>query len=360
MFNQPATCAAELGLRDPTSCVDTPAGVARLRAVSGWYLDEGPAVPGELVLQALDQAPPSSIEDALGKAVVGLDHVFDLELLNNDRAVALGVGGAEILNEVFTLSSNLAVDACNAELGFLPVFGSFLPARDGALRTDEPLHGSGVEPWGFDDGAVGVSNEVDHATVQRDDRLYAERRVSDLDLANDRDEPLVTIAADRAGLRLFLKRPVDHRSQIADLREADRRAVDAPTLGVWLTDPEAVATLVLPARHFSETGETSLPRFIQIQEELGTNVAGHICEPRKFGAESGQFVDLVKGCQVSLVGPGESHEPLFVGKVPEEAQRIFPSTQTDSLFGCWVDAVAEAFVDAQGNEYSSRYVKEVM
>lgn len=169
MRSQPTQNTPERCLRDAVLFRDVPASVASLRGVGGGNFDKRSPGPCEFVTQALNKFAPSCIEDASGKSAVRADHVTDLEFLDDDCAVALGIGSAEIMNEMFALSPNLAVDASNAEFGFFSVLGPFLPARDVALCASKPLHCSGVEAWRLDDCTIGVGNDVGHSAVERND-----------------------------------------------------------------------------------------------------------------------------------------------------------------------------------------------
>ena len=91
-------------------------------------------------------------------------------------------------------------------------------------------------PQTLDDDRV-VALGVDGGERVQDvsnDGLDAPWGVGKLDLANDRDEPLVTIAPDRAAFRRSFEGSMDHRPQVAELGKAQRISHQAPELGMRL------------------------------------------------------------------------------------------------------------------------------
>jgi hypothetical protein len=119
MFGVTTTCAAEDGLRRAGSCVDVPARAARLAGVGGDLLFKAASAPGELVREHPPELPPPCVEDASRQPTAGLHHVADLEFLDDYYAVALGVLGAECVQEMLALPSDLAVQDGDASLGLL-------------------------------------------------------------------------------------------------------------------------------------------------------------------------------------------------------------------------------------------------
>ena len=173
MVTMSTRCAAEDGLRGAVLRVDAPACAARLRTVRSRHLDQGAAVPCELVAELLDEHAPSSVQDASREAPACLDHIAYLETLYDDDAVTLGVAGAELMNEVRALSSNLAVQDRDAKLRLVAILGSLLLARDVALRTSETTERLAVVTGSLDDASVAIGHRVDHAAVEGDNRTGA-------------------------------------------------------------------------------------------------------------------------------------------------------------------------------------------
>ena len=222
------------------SGIDSPARSAGLRAVGGGYFDELPAAPGELVAKHLDESAPPGSADSPGKRAT-LNHVGNLKTLDDDRAVALGVGGGERVKEMVTLPADLAVQPVHAIDGLLSVLGSFLSPGDDALSSGKPLE-RGFEVFGVrDEIAVRVGDQMRDAAIEGDDRLGPRLWIGQLHLADDRGEPLVAFAPNRAGLRFALERSVHDSSQITELGKAQRRALEAPDLRVRLGETETVA-----------------------------------------------------------------------------------------------------------------------
>src|SRR5262245_20835870 len=112
MLGKPAASTSE-ALPVARRGVDRAAGRAGLRAVSSVDCDELTAAPGELVAEHVDQAAPPGIGD-VPRQVAILEHVFDLQALDHDRTVALGVGGGEGMQEVVALAANLAMEPIHA------------------------------------------------------------------------------------------------------------------------------------------------------------------------------------------------------------------------------------------------------
>ena len=150
-----------------------------------------------------------------------MQHVGSLKALDDDRTVALGVGGGERMQDVVALTANLAMQPVHVIHGLLPVVGSFLSPGHHTLGSGQALEcdlqGLGV----FDELAVRIGDQVGDAAVESDDGLDARRRLRKLELADDRDEPLVTVAADRAAFRFTLERPVHDRAHVAELGKSE-------------------------------------------------------------------------------------------------------------------------------------------
>jgi hypothetical protein len=348
-----ATCAAELGLRESASSVDVPTAVTRLGAVRGWHLDQSATGPRQLVSQAPDETTPPGIKDTPGHAPTRAHHVINLKLLNNDRAVALGVGGAEIVDDELALPSHLAMNVGDASLGLLPVGRSFLLARDVALCPGKSGHCRGVESRGFDHVPVAVCDDVDHAPVECHYGLGSRRWVRHLNLASDAREPLVPVAPNGARLRLPLERPMLHHANAAKLGKAQARVVDLPSAGVGFADCRRLATLAFPARRPGNSLETTLPSTVKLDEQLTACVSRHVSEPRQLGPKSGELLVLVGGGWEPSTGSREPHQPLFVGQVPEEPQRRFPSSKPLDLLWRGIDAVSKPFTNQHHRNHST-------
>ena len=126
--------AAEDGLRDTGCRIDAAAFRARLRRVGSRHLPERASRPSELVAELIDEAP-AGIKNAPSEPSISSHHVADFQILNNDRAVALGVIVAELMRKMLALPPDLPMQVGNTKLGFGLVLRPFLPSSDGTLRT---------------------------------------------------------------------------------------------------------------------------------------------------------------------------------------------------------------------------------
>ena len=334
--------------------VNTSTSRACLGRVRGRDFSKYTPGPRELVGEKFSEQAPTLIEDASCKTSVRFDHVADLEILDHDGAVALGVVVTELVTEVLPLPPNLSMQVGDTKLCFLSVLGSFLPPRDGTLSAGEPLESLAVEARRGDDLSIGVSDHVRDASVDSDDRVGPEGWIRDLDLTLDRDEPLIAVSLERASLGNSFDGSVDNGHEVAKLWEADRRSIEAPSFRVRLGQAEEVSASLLPPRRHRELLEASLPRHIEFNEELGTDVAGNIGEPWQLSSKFGQLLDLVERCGVDTLafGAGVAHLPLLKSEVPEPAKSTFPFSVPLNLSERRIDAVTERLARDHGEKYA--------
>jgi len=164
--------------------VDRSARRAGLRAVSRWDFDQVTAAPGELVSQKLDQATPSGVGNPTCKRTVA-QHVGGLKMLDDNRAVALGIGGGERIQDVVALAANFSMQPIHATHSLLSVVGAFLSPGNHTLGSGESLECS-LQGFGiFDESAVRISDQVGDAAVESDNGFGARRRIRKLDFAHD-------------------------------------------------------------------------------------------------------------------------------------------------------------------------------
>lgn len=359
-----ASHAAEHRLRAAALRCYVAAPCARLRTVRGGDFDKLPACPGALVAQHLSESSPAGAENASVKARLGADvrarrvrgatrrsrHVLNLQLLDDHPAVVMGVVICELVQGVVTLPADLPVKARHPEPRLLLVLAPLLLSSDDALSARQTTLCS-LEVAGIVvPHSVRVRNKRRYATIQRDRWPACRCRVGHYDLAHDHDEPLVAIADDRAGFRCALGRSVHHGVEDANLGKPDVRASDRPDARMRLADTDAIAALAFPARRPGQAAEAALPRLVEFNQELCTDVTRHVGEPWQFGAEIGQFLHLIEGGVVApfAARPMQTQHALLVRQVPEESQRVFPTQQPSLLFGARVDAVAKRLVNPQG------------
>ena len=353
MVHVPASSTTEL-LTMARVGVDAPAFGARLRAVGCGHFDQLSARPRQLVAEHVREAGPACTSDAPGETVVP-DHALNVQLLNHDGAVALGVTVAESVQNVIALSPHLAVNAVHSVGSFRPVLGSFLPSRDSALRSRKASQRAlkmlrvGNKP------TIGIGQKVCHAAIDSNDRFDTRSGFRCLNLAQDAGKPLVSVAADRTGLRCPLKRSVHHGAKVPELREANRRTVQSPHLRVGLAQIQEVAPLALPTREPRQPLEASLECLVQFDEQLSADVAGNISKPRGKSSQFGQFVDLIEGSRVALVGAPKAHQTLLKGEIPQKTQGPFPFRHPSDLWCTWVDAEAKGLANDHDHHYMLVY-----
>ena len=248
------------------------------------------------------------------------EHALNVELLDDDRAVALGVGNRQLMQDVVALSPDLSVDATHEVQGFCSILGSFLPSISDVLSPTKFLQRLFEVGRVRDLISLRIGEQVGDAAIDGHYRNSPRTWIGDLTFAQDAGEPLISLPSDRAGLRLSLERSMDHDLQLPDLRETQLATGESPDLRVRLAQPECVSSLSFPPRLTSQLFEASLPRLVQLHEQLGTHVTRNCCEPRQLSSQSGQLIDLVESCDVlSLVTRTiKTDQSLLVGKVPQE------------------------------------------
>lgn len=354
MSRMSAGSAAERGLSATRFSVDRSAFTACLRAVRGGDLDKLPAAPGELVAEHASEDSPSSVEDASRQSSIRLDHVTNLKLLNHDGAVAISVPVAEDVQKMFTLATHRTVSAHHANLCFLAVLGAFLLSGKVALCASQSSLGGAVESRRLDNATVGVGGYVDDAAVDSDDGRRARKWFNHFYFAQDRREPLISVTFDRARLRLAFELAVDDGANRTDLGEGESVAVDCESFSVRFGESYDISTFTFPARRLRELFEASLPRLIEVGEQLCAHVARYVGEPRKFCAQRSQLEHLIKSGRVDavLARPRVADEALLVCQVPEEAECVAPSIKLRGLLYRRVDPEAKCLVYDHASEYT--------
>jgi hypothetical protein len=120
---------------------------------------------------------------------------------------------------------------------------------------------------------------------------------------------------------------VHDRAHVTEFGKPECTSHEAPDLGVRLDETEGISALALPARSSCEPLEAALPRLIELDQELCTNVARYVGEKRELGAERFQLVDLVESVRIETKGTRQAELSLLEGKVPQEAERGLPGKQ---------------------------------
>ena len=328
-----------------------------LRRVGGRHFDEPTSTPNKLVSQHIGKLRPSSPGNTTSKAVV-LEHAPDVDLLDDDRAVALGVGSRQLVQDVVALSLDLAMDATHAVQGFCSALGSFLSSIDNVLGSTKSLQGFFKVSRIPNLLSVGIGEQVGDATIDSHHRDSSRVWIGNLVLAQDAGKPLISIPPDRAGLRLPFERSMDHDLQGSNLGEVQLAAGKSPNFGVWFAKSQRVSSPSLPSRLIGQLLETSLPCLVQLHEQLGAHVAGNFNEPWQLGPQPCQLVDLIERSDVLLfaVRPGKPYQPLLVGKVPQETQGALPTIQIGSLPTGRIDAKTKTLANEHGSSLPLAYV----
>lgn len=320
---------------------------ARLAGVVRIDLSQYSSLPGELVGEELGQEAPTLIEDTPGESSVGLHHVADLQILNHDRAVVLGVVVTKSMGKIFSLSPCLALKSSDLEFRFLPVPRTLLTSGYPLLSALQALHRLAVEAGGLEEQSVRVGNNVRDASVDSNDRQGLWRRSLDLDFAHNRSEPLIAVPFERAGLRSTFERTVDHSTKVSQLGEPQESAVKTPGFRMRLRQAEEVSSLSLPSRSTCQAFETPLPSLVQLDEKLRANVARNVCKPRKLLAKLGQLVDLIerRGEDSLIPWTGETKKTLLIREVPKEPHSAPPLADALDLFGSRTHPIVERLAD---------------
>jgi hypothetical protein len=351
----------EQRLRSARMCVDVTACAARLRRERGRHFDERAAGPRELVAQHVVEDGPACVADATRAAA--LHHACDVQFLDDDDAVTLGKSRGLNVQMVSALAPNLTVHASDAELGFDLIAGTFLLAGYGALSASKSLE-RGLEMLRVvDEVTIGRGAEVHDAAIDRDDGFDARIRIWDLDLADDRSEPLVAVANERAGLACAFEWSMDddaHRSEFGEVERAACRVtlvnIETPNPWMRLAEVDDVLALAFPVRRIGDLREAALPCAGEFDEELSADISRDGGEPGQFGAQRGQLIDLIECGRIATLAFRLAivcDQPLLEREVPQEAQRVTPRVDVRrDLLGARVGAQAERLVDQHDVMYS--------
>lgn len=207
------------------------------------------------------------------------------------------------MQDMVALTTYFAVQFGDSEFCFLSVLGAFLSPGDDALGVGETCKGVLQVPWVFDLIAVAISDEEHDAAIKGNDGCRSRRRWWYFDLANDRCEPLVGLTDKSAALGDSLKRSMLDDSHRAEFRKMQTDVIYAPDLGMRLAQSDMVHVLSLPARLTTDLPKAALPSTIQIDDELGADIARNIGEPRQFSAQFGQLIYLIERRVELFVAP---------------------------------------------------------
>ena len=314
-----------------------------LRTVGSRHLDELPSRPLQLVSKHLFELGPARISNASRQ--ITFDHPGNVEFLDDDGAVALGQSCRLDMQGMLALTPDLSVQAHYANLGFFSVLRSFLSAGHNSLSTSKPFQRLLKMFRILREFAIGIRKQMGDTYVNSYDRINSLDGVSNVDLTENRSEPLISIASDSAGLRLAFERSVNNSAKVSEFRESNIGSLNSPSLWVGLTQPKRINTLALPTWLSSKLLEAALPRLIEFNEKLSADVPRHVGKPGKFSAKRCEFVDLVECGRVDLIGSTETRQTLFESEVPEPSKSTFPLLDPSNLLLGRIDSETKALAD---------------
>ena len=338
-------------------CADCSTPRTSLRRVSSRHFDELASTPSKLVSQHVDKLRPSSPSDATSKAVV-LEHALDIELLDDDRAVVLGVGCRQLVQNVLALSLDLAVDATHTVQGFCSVLGSFLSSLSNVLGMTKPLHRFFKVSRIPNLLPVGISEQVGDTSIDSHHRNSPRTWIRNLVLTQDAGKPLISIPSDCASLRLSFKRTMGHDLQGSNLGKVQLTARKSPNFWMRFAKPESVPSLSLPSRLIGQLFEAPLPCLVQLHEQLSTHVARNFRQPWQLSPQIGQLVDLIECCYVLplVARPGKPDQSLLVGQVPQKPQSALPTIQNSNLLPGRIETEVKTLADEHRSNLPLVYV----
>lgn len=286
-----------------------------------------------------------------------LGHVRQLQILDHDHAVVLGIVVGEDVQKVLTLAAHMQQMLGQLGLGFVLVLASFLLASDLALELGRLGRGLGTEGRVVRAVAVAVGHHVDDAQIQADARRVVEvdvgggcirQRVGQVGV------PAVGLFDQRAAGLLALDRAVKNDGQVAELGEDEevlaRALREAPSLLVGRGQRGLVHALLLEVRLARLAREAIAPSLVQRGQQSALNLARNLLEPAHLGAKEGEVGALVGVGVVALVAlaMSQAQQALLVSEVVEEAKRALPPMERGELVSRWVEAEDEDALHGRG------------
>jgi hypothetical protein len=237
----------------------------------------------------------------------------------------------------------------NANLRLLSVIRTLLASAFRTLSPGKALQCAFEVTRVFHQCAVAIGEKVRNAAVYTYRRLVPGYGVGDLLPINQRDEPLVYLPDDGAGLWSALGQTVDHGLERTELREEHPVTVESPSLRMRLTDVEPCAPS-LPTGSSGQPLERSLPSLVQLYQELGGDIPRHVRKPRKLSSKLLELIDLVERRVVTALAlwARQAKETLFVSQIPKESLSVVPLLQSLNLSLGRVDAKAVCLGPFQG------------
>lgn len=161
-----------------------------------------------LILKDIEKGTPPRVHDGLGKEMI-FHHIRDVQVLNTNMLIGLGVGFGGLKGKVTPLAGNFEMGFCNETRSFLPAVTAPLAARKRALLAPECLLKRTIEARVGNSLALTISQEGFKTDINADGRMLTLRRQVSclwLNLANNQDIPMPIGSKDKVRrFRLALK-----------------------------------------------------------------------------------------------------------------------------------------------------------
>jgi putative transposase len=353
--------ASKLSLRRTACGINRSANRTSLRAIRRWYLDQSTTTPSKLVSKAIHNHTPSGIKNTSiktafsGYVLSGLingtsrrsHHVLDIQILDDDRTVTLGVSRREIMDHVTSLSTHGSIKLSHSNTRFFLIVASFPPSSDDALSMSKPAKRSLKISRIFINVPIAIGHKIHYTTIECDNRLRPCDRIGQIDLTNNRDKPLIYLTNERTSLRRSLERTMNNNVHCSKLGKNQRIIFKTPDLGVWLTDVDLIAPLLFPTRLKRDLLKTPLPCLIELDEKLSTNVTRNVRKPRNLDTKLRKLIDLIKRRIVPSLKwyASKTSQSLLLCKVPKKSQGTFPVKKSSKLLLTGIDAKAKGLAN---------------
>lgn len=318
--------------------IDLPTRKTGLRTVHSGNFNQRPARPCQLVSEHLAKYRPSCTCNVSGQMVIS-NHPLHVELFEDDRSVAFGVGSRQLVQDVISLSFHLAVNTIDSIDSFRSVFGSSLSPRNDTLSTRKSSQRL-FQVFGIRNNlTIRISKKIGDASVYCDNGFGSRGWGRCFDFAQQACKPLISVFANQTGFRLAFDGTVQDQRNIPKLRETEFVTIQSPRFRVRLTESKGVLAHALEFRGSTKFFETPLPSFVEFDEQLSANIPGDISKPWPFRSPPSQVVDLVESRKVSFWFFFEGSETLSKCVIPKPSQGMFPSIQPSNLLPSWIDAI---------------------
>ena len=355
----PARHANEFRLTAAARGINLPTAGAGLRAIRRCYFHKCTSRPHSLVTQEANETAPPAIKNgsvetclltyplswSVNRSSGRARHIPHLQMLYDHRAVVLGIVPRLAVQEVVPLPADHAVQTRNPTFRLCLINAPLSASRNNALGVSNTLFLAFEPSWVLDHTSGGVHEQIYNSAIDSNRWPRRSHWRWDLNNARDRYEPLVSIANDRTSLWDTFDRTVENGTQGTKFREDQAIGSKVPHFWMWFADRDLVTSLSFPSRSERKPFETSLPGFVEFDKELSTDVPGNICKPGVLGPKRLEFVDLIERGKIdaAIAHAGETHQTLFLCKVPEPAQSVFPCKESCLLLGSRVDPISEGF-----------------